>query len=314
MAEGARGNVLQLFDDRPHANDAWDIDFNFEAVGWEMDRVVSAKVIERGPIRTVLRIEKRTDKSSLTQDMILYEQLERIDFVNIVDWWEKRVLMKVAFPVAVRSRTATYEIQYGVIERATHSGASWDRAKFENAGHRWIDLSEGDYGVSLLNDCKYGFDVRDSCLRMSLLRSPVSPDPRADEGRHAFTYSLYPHSGDWRSGQTVRRAAELNAPLVACLATNHKGRAPAVFSLVSVDRDHVVIDAVKKAEDSRDVIVRLYEAHGQRGEARLEFGRRIRRATDCNLMEEEDQQVDHGGSSVKFYIRPFEIRTFKIRF
>jgi len=312
LPKGAEANELQLFDDRPFAHDAWDFDFNVDENRWPMNDVVSVSVTETGPVRATVRVVKRTENSALTQDISLWRTIPRIDFVTSVEWWEKRRLLKAAFPVEVLSRTATYEIQYGAIERPTHHSNSHDRAKFEVTGHRWIDLSEGSYGVSLLNDCKYGFDTHGNTMRISLLRSPIRPDRHADEGHHEFVYSLYPHAGSWREAHTVRRAYELNVPLVARTAEVHTGSLPAVFGFLSVDRESVVIDCIKKAEDSDALIVRLYEAHGTRGPARLMFGDAPKSVTECDLMEENDLPVTFDGPTVSFDIAPWEIRTFKV--
>ena len=223
------------------------------------------------------------------------------------------MLLKVAFPVDVRATRATYEIQYGTIERATHQNTAFNRARFENAALRWADLSEGDYGVSLLNDCKYAYDVRDNVLRLSLLRSSVDPDPHADEGSHEFTYSLLPHAWGWRNGM-VHEGHQLNTPLLAVPAAKSKGAHAPVAAFASIDQDNVIIDHIKKHEDSDAVIVRLYEAHGQRGDATLTFGRKLKSITECDLMEENDQPVKLQGNTVKFYVKPYELRTFKVQF
>ena len=313
LPKGQKGNVLQLFDDRPYLHDAWDTDFNFEEIMWEpgTDEVVSVR--EEGPLRAVVRVIRATEKSTITQDITMYANTPRIDVKTHVDWRERRVLMKVAFPVDVRATKATFEMQYCAIERATHDNRAHDRATFEVTGHKWIDLSEGNYGVSLLNDCKYGHDVKGNVLRLSLLRSPIDPDPRADEGVHKFTYALYPHGGDWRNG-TVQQGFELNSPMIAVGAKASKGALPSVDAFVSVDADNVIVDAVKKHEDSEAVIVRLYEAYGQRGDFALTFGRRPRTVTECDCMEENDTRVAVRGNTVNAYIRPYEIRTFKVLF
>ena len=312
VPKGETANELQLFEDRPHAHDAWDVDYNIDENRWPMDDVVSMEVIERGPVRGVVRVVKKTDKSTLTQDITIWRSIPRIDFVTSVEWWEKYRLLKAAFPVDVLSRTATYEVQYGAIERPTHHSNERDRAKFEVPGHRWIDLSEGDYGVSLLNDCKYGFDTYENTMRISLLRSAVRPDPKADEGHHEFTYSLYPHAGSWREAQTVRRAYELNAPLVTRKETAHEGELAPVAGFVEADNPRVVIDCVKKAEDSDALIVRLYEAYGTRGEVKLSFAGSPRRVAECDLMEENELGLEVIDSSILFEIKPWEIRTFKV--
>ncbi len=288
LPKGARANVLQLFDDRPWKNDAWDIDHNFEDLMWEPGPAESIEVIETGPVRAAVRIVRKTEKSTFTQDVTLYASSPRIDFITKVDWWEKRVLLKVAFPVNVRSTRATYEIQYGTIERPTHANYASDRARFENTALRWADLSEGDYGVSLLNDCKYGYDVKENVLRLSLLRSSIDPDPHADEGAHEFTYSLLPHAWGWRNG-SVHEGHQLNTPLIAVPSHKTSGSQPPVSAFASVDNDNVIIDHVKKHEDSDAVIVRLYEAHGQRGEVTLTFGRKPKSVAECGLMEEDDR-------------------------
>ena len=181
LARPARGNDLQLFDDRPHDYEAWDTDFNFEETCWRPGPATSIRVIERGPLRAVVRVVRKTDRSVITQDITLCAGSPRVDFVTRVDWRERQALLKVAFPVEVRSSNATYEIQYGAIERPTHRNWPHDFARFEVTGHKWADLSEGDYGVSLLNDCKYSYDIRDNVMRLSLLRAPIDPDPEADQ-------------------------------------------------------------------------------------------------------------------------------------
>jgi alpha-mannosidase len=314
IAEGAEANDLQLFDDRPHAHDAWDTDFNIDENRWSMDDVVSMDVVETGPVRATVRVTKQTEDSTLTQDISVWRSIPRIDFATTVDWHDKRRLLKVAFPVDVLSRTATYEVQFGAQERPTHHSDSYARARFEVAGHRWIDISEGDYGVSLLNDCKYGFDTYQNTMRISLLRSAVIPDPKADEGHHEFTYSMYPHAGNWRQAETVRRAYELNAPILANLRSEHAGDVPSTHGFVSVDKPSVVIESVKKAEDSDAVIVRMYEAHGTRGPVQLSFDRTPVSVVECNLMEEEETPTELNGSAVCFDIAPWEIRTFKLVF
>ena len=314
LAENGRGNVLELFDDRPHAHDAWDIDFNYEEIRWEVDQVESIEVAESGPVRAAIRVKLRTERSSIDQLIAIYDTIPRIDFITHVDWHEKRTLMKVAFEVDVLSPKATYEIQFGAIERPTHQNTSWDRAKFEVPAQRWADLSETGYGVSILNDCKYGHSIKDNVIRLSLLRSPISPDPNADQGEHFFIYSLYPHKGDWRDARTVRRAYELNAPLIAHLELSHPGDLPSSSWFAAVDGTSVVIEAIKKAEDTDDLILRLYESHGWRGKVRIKFSNPPHRVFECNLMEEDDEELKLDDGAVDLYVKPYEVKTLKLRF
>lgn len=312
LPKGSQGNELVLFDDRPAGSDAWEIDFNIDEASWPIDEVVSVAVTETGPVRGTVRVVKKSNRSTITQDISIYRTIPRIDFATSVEWHERKRLLKASFPVDVFCRMATYEIQYGSIERPTHRSTSHDAAQFEVPAHRWIDLSEDGYGVSLLNDCKYGFDVRGNVMRISLLRAPSSPDPNADQGHHEFTYSLYPHAGTWQEADTVRRAYELNVPLIAFATDSHPGDVPAAFSLASVDRPGVVIDCVKKAEDSDALIMRLYEAHGGRGPVRLTFADEPKSVVECDLMEENDAPVKCDGKIVSVDIKPWEIRTFKV--
>jgi len=313
VPKGARGNVLQFFDDRPAMHEAWDIDHNIDAKMWELGSPELITVQEEGPVRGVVRMVWKIEHSTITQEVTLYGHAPRVDFVTHVDWWEKRTLLKAAFPVDVRATRATYETAFGVTERPTHDNTAHDRARHEVAGHRWGDLSEGDYGVSILNDCKYGWDARGNVMRLSLLRSPIDPDPTADEGEHRFTYSVYPHGGDWRNG-TVHQGMELNAPLLAYEAPHGAGALPSVDALASVEVENVFVDTVKKAEDSDAVVVRVYEGFGQRGAVTLVLGRRPRRISECDLMEENEERLKLDGSSLRFYVRPFEIRTFLVVF
>lgn len=314
IPEDCCGNIFQFFDDRPHAHDAWDIDFNFTENPRKPAKLERISVVESGPVRATVRTVKKTEKSTIIQDISLYNNIPRIDFNTKVDWWEKRTLMKVAFPVDILSPRATYEIQFGTIERPTHFNTSWDKGKFEVPAQRWADLSEGNYGVSLMNDCKYGYDVHDNVLRLSLLRSPISPDPHADEGKHEFVYSLYPHKGDWREARTIQRAYELNCPIIALKTEPQNGQLPSLTSFVTLNKEHVIIDTIKKAEDSDDLIIRLYEAYGQRGNIEMTFIGQPERVSECNLMEEDDKRMNIKDRSIYFYIKPYEIKTFKVKF
>lgn len=316
LAPGQRGNVLQTFQDKPLAFDAWDIDIFYQEKMAEIDELIEAAVEESGPLRGVLRLRWRFRDSVITQRLTLYRDWPRIDFRTEVEWREAQTLLKVAFPANVRATRATYDIQFGSLERPTHWNTSWDWARFEVCGHKWVDLSEGDYGVALLNDCKYGHDVKDNVMRLTLIKSPIRPDALADKGRHAFTYSLWPHAGDWRQGGVPHEAYALNYPLRAhALPAQPGGRLPARYALATVEDDRVVVETVKKAEDERAWIVRVYENQQCRCQTvTLTFGQPIRRAVECNLVEEGEAPVAHAGAQLTFAIRPFEIKTFKIWF
>jgi alpha-mannosidase len=214
--------------------------------------------------------------------------------------------LKVAFPVAVRSPRATYEIQFGHVERSTHANTSWDQARFEVCAHRWADLGEAGYGVALLNDCKYGHDIQGSVMRLSLLRSPTHPDPNADKGKHRFTYALMPHSGSFQEAGVIAAAEDLNAPLR--VQRGQSGRR----SLIEVDAPQLVVEAIKRAEDSDAVVVRLYEAWGGRCHARLRTTLPVSRAHLCDLLERERMEVPVRDGALELAVEPFKILTLKL--
>jgi alpha-mannosidase len=316
LAPGARGNVLQAFEDKPMAFDAWDIDLYYQEKMREVDDLVEAVVEETGPLRGVLRLVWRFHASTITQRLTLYANASRLDFRTEVDWHQKQVLLKAAFPVNVRATRATYDIQFGSLERPTHWNTSWDYARFEVVAHKWADLSEGNYGVALLNDCKYGHDIHDNVMRLSLIKSPIEPDPTADQGRHEFVYSLYPHLGDWRTGGVPEAAYALNFPLLAAVVPAQPGgHLPAAASFATAHAGQVVIETIKQAEQDGAWIVRVYENQQARHPAaRLDLLRPIARAVETNLVEEGDEPVQHAGRTLTFPIQPFEIKTFKVWF
>lgn len=325
IAAGLRANALVVFEDRPLRYDAWDIDHFFEEKAYPLQTLEGLVVVERGPLRGGVELTRRFQRSSLRQRLLIYRDLPRIDIETEIDWHEHQLLLKAAFPLAINATRATHEIQFGAVDRPTHRNTSWDLARFETCAHRWIDLSEDGYGVALLNDARYGADVHHATIRLTLLKSAVWPDPDADQGLHRFTYALLPHGGGWQAGEVVRRAAELNAPLeVVRGSRGAEGRgggarasgrptAAAPMSLVACDAAHVVIDTIKTAEDGDGIIVRVYEAHNRRGRAQLHFAWPIAAAEACNLLEEHSGAVEVDGTVLRFAIRPFEIRTFRVR-
>ncbi|QTN00721.1 alpha-mannosidase [Sediminibacillus dalangtanensis] len=305
LATNERANVLQVFEDKPMRFDAWDIDLYYQQKMWEIDRLSSCEVIENGPVRAVVQFAWTYDNSTIEQRMMVYANSPRIDFVTDVDWHEREQLLKVAFPVDVRSTEATYDIQYGNVKRPTHWNTSWDYARFESVGHQWVDLSETGYGVSLLNDCKYGHDIKDNVMRLTLLKSSMNPDIEQDQGEHRFTYALLPHNGDWREAGTVQQAWTLNNPL-----TIQQG-ATESQSLFRLSRDHVMIDAVKKAEDDDRVVVRLHEYTGARGTIEMDSDYEVISWQECDLMERNPSPLERE-KSFRFTIKPYEIKTFLV--
>ncbi|MGI6201532.1 MAG: alpha-mannosidase [Christensenellales bacterium] len=304
-------NVITAYEDKPMTYDAWDIDIFYDRKSWPVDAVTDCRLIECGPVRAVVRVTKTFLESTVTQDVVLWRDIDRIDFVSDIDWRERQVLLKAAFPTDINADQATYEIQYGNVTRPTHKNTSWDWARFEVVGHKWADLSEEGLGVSLMNDCKYGHDIHDGCLRLTLLKSAVSPSHEADRERHRFTYAIYPHQGSWRQGGTVPMAYRLNAPLSACRAEG-RGDWPAQRSFVRLEGDNAVLEVVKRAEDADALILRLYECHNRRGEVRLTLDAPIKRARLCNLMEQPGADLPVDGSRVTLPLGNYEIATVMV--
>ncbi len=200
---------------------------------------------------------------------------------------------------------------FGVVKRPTHQNTSWDAARFEVCGHRFADLSESGYGAALLNDGKYGHSVKDNVLGISLLRSPLYPDPFADEGEHHFTYSLYPHPGGWAEGGVADAALDLNSPLIA--TTGSLPETDATSGFLTLDGVKLALGSLKMAEDGRGVILRLYEPHGARGRCALRFANRVESAERVNLLEEpEGDSVEVEGDAVRLDVKPFEAVTLRL--
>jgi alpha-mannosidase len=317
LAAGQAGNQLVAFEDRPLTYDAWDIDIFYEEKPYPLREASQVRLIEQGPVRVTVEVVRKFLSSSIRQRISLWRSSPRIDFATEIDWHEHQILLKAAFPVQINSSRATYEIQFGSIERPTHRNTSWDMARFEVVAHRWADLSEGGYGVSLLNDSKYGYDIHNNVMRLTLLKSGILPDPEADQGLHRFTYSLLPHLGDWREAETVRRAYELNEPVLAVKGDGAGKPAQAehetLASFVGTDCEHIVVETVKPAENGDGLIVRLYEAHNQRGHCSICFATRVLSAEECDLLEEPIGDVEYSGNRLHFQVRPFEIKTFRVR-
>jgi len=325
VAPNGCGNLLQAFKDVPRTQDAWEIRFDEDE--WDLTHPHEVKAIESGPERAVIRVRhnfraptrKDGPDSTIQQDYIVYAGMPRIDIKTQVDWHEQHVLLKAAFPVNVRSDKATFEIPYGTIQRPTTRNTPEEQGMFEVPALRWGDLSNDTQGLSLLNASKYGYDAKDNVIRLSLLRSPQMPAPDntiADQGFHEFTYSFYPHSGDWKQGGTMRQGYELNYPLIAVPATIHGGPLPAEHSFANLTPGNVILTVLKKAEDDNGLIFRFYEFEGKQSTARLTLPQAAASAVETDLMEKHGKALtlSEGGRVVEAPIGPYEIKTVEVRF
>ncbi len=308
------GNQLQFFEDLPAEYDAWNIGYTGRE--WRTDPKAHMEVVAQGPVRATMRVVRTFGSSRFVQDISLYRRMPRMDIDTRADWHESHILAKVAFPVAVSGRAATYEIPYGWIRRPTVPITPAEKAMFEVPAQKWIDLTdeEGGAGVSLLNDAKYGHDVHGSVMRMTLLRSPKSPDPQADMGEHRFVYSLYPHRGTWQQAETHRRAWELNYPLRVVLTKAHRGPLGTRGALVVVEGSAgVMLSAVKQAEEGNGLILRLCELFGERTPVTLRFRQEVREAWETDLLEQRTKALPAARRAVSVELMPFEIKTLLVR-
>ncbi len=317
VAPGACGNQLQFFKDLPKQYDAWNIDpGTLDVPPSVIEKADSVELIGADSPRPAIRVTSHWQNSKFVQTISLKGDVVDID--NDIDWHEKHILLKAAFPLAVKSNFATYEIPYGTIERPTTRNNSWEKAQFEVPAQRWADLSGSGpdgkvHGLSLLNQDKYGYDAVGNELRLTLLRSPTWPDPDADQGHQHFHYAIYPHEGTWKDALTVRHGWEYNYPLQAVVTTAHAGSLPAEHSFASVSPDNVVLTAVKKAEDANGLIFRVYEWAGKDATVEFHVPPGASGATVTNLMEEpEGDSLKVEGDVVKVPIHPYEILTIRV--
>ena len=304
-----QGNMLHLHHDVPNNWDAWDVDIFYRERSTTVEGLQTLELVETTPLRAAARVVRTFGKSRIEQRIVLNAGSARIDFPTVVDWDEKQKLLKVAFPVNIYAQKATYEIQFGHLERATHANTSWDMGKFEVCAQKWASLSETGYGVALLNDCKYGHDIQGNIIRLSLLRAPTSPDPLADRGRHQFVYALLPHTGDLRS--VVDHAYALNVPLLVRDLKPSAGSLPTSHSFFYTNRPGAVIETIKIAEDSGAIILRLYESEGARGSLTLTTTLPVRKAWLASILEKEERSLALENGSVQLNLRPFEILTLR---
>jgi alpha-mannosidase len=302
-----RGNVLTLYEDRPNSWDAWDIDIFYEEQALETARGIRHQSLGKGAVRQGLCFELEIGVSRITQRIYLAGNSKRLDFQTGVDWNERHRMLRVAFPTSVRADTASFDIQYGYARRNTHRNLSWDMARFEVAAHKYADLSDNDYGVALLNDCKYGHKVLENVLDLNLLRSPTSPDPDADLGRHLFTYSLLPHAGALIASDVIQEATQLNHPPVMAVGYAQGAVVPPVV----VDGFGVSLEVLKKAEKEDCLVIRLVERRGCQTKAQVSLSRPDMELVETDLLEWTDGEV-YSGCKIEISMQPFEIRTFKV--
>lgn len=309
---GCVANRLEAFEDLPYQFDNWELSAYYKQKMWEVSDVQSAEPICDGA-RAGMRIVRKFLNSTIQQDIYVYDNNPRIDFETKIDWKESHIVLKAAFPLDIHSDKATFETQFGSVERPTHQNTSWDAAKFEVCAHKWADISEDDYGVSLLNNCKYGHSVEGSTLKLTLLKCGTYPWDGADRCEHTFTYSLLPHRGNHKTGGTIEQAYLLNRPLIATPASGD-GSIDDTFSLVSCNKPNIIIETIKKAEDNDGIIIRAYDSYNRRGTAEFTFGFDIEKAYLCDLMENKlSNLVVTNNRTISTDVSTFEIVTILVK-
>lgn len=309
---GKAGNRFVLFDDKPNQWEAWDVDIFHLEKRLDVARAHTYRVVEQGPLRAAIVFEYDLGQdSTLSQTVQLTAISPRLDFDTEVAWHARQTFLKVEFPINVRAMNATYEIQFGHLQRPTHFNTSWDWARFEVPAHRWADLSDLDFGLALLNDSKYGYSTHGNIMRLSLLRSTTAPDPDADQGDHVFRYALLPHAGPPQNGGVIEEGYRFNMPMLLFPTTAENSQR----SFFSVNNPAVVIDTIKKAEDSDEIVVRMYESRGTPGSALLKTSLPVKSAVRCNLLEEAEDGAANvwADEGIQFTIKPFEIVSYKLK-
>jgi alpha-mannosidase len=314
---GEIANQFQLFEDRPRIPDAWDIDIFYDDKLWQAEPASSVVVKEDGPLRATLEVSRGLFASDMVQRISLYRDSPLLVFDTEVDWKERFTLLKVAFPVEILSSFASYDIQWGHVQRPTHENTSWDWARFETCAHKWVDLSEGGYGVALINDCKYGHDIHDNVIRLTLLRGTTDPDPQADIGHHEFSYALLPHTGPLDES-VLAAAYGFNDPPFSFLI-NDESRAVGPSrsrldgrSIISSASSNVIVETIKRAENGNGVIIRLYESMRKRGDVQLSCIFPLDSVWRTDLLEADIERIDTEGSCFELSVKPFEIITLRL--
>ncbi len=309
MKPGTLGNLLRVYEDKPIYYDNWDIDRYYTEKYYDVEDLHALAWTEDGPVQTTLELCYGFCGCTLRQRIHFYANTRRIDFETVVDWKLHQHLLKAEFPLDIHTDEATFDVQFGNVTRKVHANTSWDKARFESCGQKWMDYSEGHYGVSLLNDCKYGHSVLEGVVALTLIKSGVEPNPNADVETHRFTYALYPHGETWKQAGTVQESYKLNQPAYVLPAGTPGKR----YSYAAVDKSNVILETVKQAEDGQGTILRLYECENARTKFTLTVPPTTTQACITNLLEEPQQPLTVTNGQIPCTIHPYEILTIRIR-
>ncbi len=309
LREGEKGNRIVVYEDFPTNFDGWEISHYTRLKGKEVTELVSVKPYQNGAAKG-LSFEWKYNDNIIRQNIVVYDNIPRIDVFNNIDIAQKHIILKALFPFDVRTTKTVSEIQFGNVERPMHMNTSWDEAKFETCMHKWVDVSDNGYGVSILNDCKYGFSSYENTIGITMIKSAESPYDGGDCTNHRFTYSIYPHKLNAVAGGTVEEAYRLNDPMKAVkINANKEGTLPETFSLVTADKKNIVVEAVKRAEKSSGTVFRIYDAYGMASRTTVKFGFNVNKVYLTNLLEEKPVEIPVADNSVTLDVRAFDIIT-----
>ena len=303
VEEGKAFNRLVAYEDRPLDYDNWNLEEYYAEKGyeWELEK---AEIVESGPVRQVVKASWTYSDSRIEEEIIFYAHTRRIDFNTVIDWNDDHALVKAEFPTTIFADRAWFGTQFGAQSRSLHRNTSWDMARFEVQAQRFADISEPDYGIAILADAKYGYGVSDGVLTLSLLKSGTFPAFSADKGVHSFTYSVFPHHGDWRTGGVEIEAEAASSPLYLTKASDGES------SFMKTD-DNIFVSAVKRSEDGRSIIVRLYEGYGMRSKSTVVFDRRYR-IFRTNILEESKELIAEDTDTIELLFRPYSLCTLSL--
>jgi alpha-mannosidase len=309
VARGRAMNRLEMYRDNASDCDAWDLDISYKSCPVDLPPARSVKLVAAGPLEAAVEATHRFGRSVLVQRIVLRANSRRVEFITQADWHEQHRVLKAAFEADLSVPMLRGEIQFGHVVRPTHRNNEFERQRFEWPAQKWADLSEAHYGVAVLNDCKYGYDILDGVLRLTLLTAKMFPDETADRGKHEFTYALYAHDGGFADAETVREAMELNVPPTVARAAGSAGEK----GFLELSNPDVIVETIKRSEDGKSLVVRLYESLGASAATSLRVAGDHAKAQECNLIEEPRRDLPirrDGWVSLDF--RPFEIKTVRL--
>ena len=314
LVEKGKSIGFRLYEDYPSGSDAWNVDESHLEKFWDVSDITSVETIIEEK-RASVKISGRFGKSTFVQYIYLYDEIERIDFETEVDWQEEHMLLKAVFPFNLHATEATYETQFGYLKRSNNKNTSWDFAKFEVCAHRWADMSEDNYGVTLINDCKYGHSAYENEMCLTLLKSAERPSKYRDKGIQNFRFAICPHKGSLAQSDATGKAMQYNRPLRAkVIKGKQEGILPDDFSFVSCSSNNVIIDTIKKAEKNNSLVIRLYQSMNITENTVLSFGKNLKSVKLCDILENGIKALEFSDNKLTLKVKPFEIITLSVEF